>query len=256
MELTILGSGTYQPELTRHASSYLIKIGKQKLMFDFGRGVLDQLLKLNIHYNDIDAIFISHAHADHCSELASFLHIALAEPEKGRKRRKAITIYGPKGIKKVINHISNAFGFKKFQPRHKIKVKELADNSAVRDQSWIMKSYNVKHAQNIKCLSYRLKSKNKVLAYSGDTEDCPGLRKAVEKADLAVIEASWPQGVNLKGHMAAESVGKIAHELKIKKLVLTHIAPYYLKNLDIKKEAKQFYKGPVLIAKDLMKIKI
>jgi len=77
MEITVLGSGTYQPELKRHCSGYLIKISRQNLVFDFGRGTLDQLLKLGINYFDIDSIFISHTHADHCSELSSFLHITL-----------------------------------------------------------------------------------------------------------------------------------------------------------------------------------
>jgi len=49
MKLTILGSGTYQPELKRHSSSYLLEIGKQKLAFDFGRGALDQLLRRKVN---------------------------------------------------------------------------------------------------------------------------------------------------------------------------------------------------------------
>ena len=67
-----------------------VRAGKQNLVFDFGRGALGQLLKLGIKYYEIDAIFISHTHADHCSELSSFLHIALAEPPIGKFRKKDI----------------------------------------------------------------------------------------------------------------------------------------------------------------------
>ena len=256
MELIILGSGTYQPELTRHSSSYLVKIDKQNLVFDFGRGTLDQLLKVGINYYDINVIFITHTHADHCSELSSFLHIALAEPEKGKFRKKNIAIYGPKGIKKTINHIAKAFGLEKFQPPHKVEIKELTNGDVVKGRNWTVRSYKVKHSQTIKCLSYRLKSKNKILAYSGDTEDCSGLRRSCKNADLAIIEASWPKELDIKGHMTGEKAGRIAQELKIQKLILTHIAPYYLKNFNVKGEVKTFYKGPILIAKDLMKIKV
>jgi len=45
MKLTILGSGTYFPELNRHFSSYLIQTNGLNLVFDFGRGALDGLIK-------------------------------------------------------------------------------------------------------------------------------------------------------------------------------------------------------------------
>lgn len=256
MKVIILGSGTYQPELTRHSSSYLVKVGKQNLVFDFGRGVLDQLLKMHVKYHDIDVIFITHTHADHCSELGSFLHIALAEPEKGKFRRKDIAIYGPKGTKKTINHILKAFGLEKFQPQHKVELKELINDDVIKGQGWIVKSYSVKHSPDMECLAYRLESKNKILAYSGDTEDCSGLRNVCQKADVAIIETSWPEELDPKGHMTGEKVGKVARESEIKKLILTHISPYYLENFDIKNKVKEFYKGPVFIAEDLAKIKV
>ncbi len=94
MEITILGSGNYQPlKKDRYFPAYLVKAGKQNLVFDFGRGALGQLLKLGIKYYEIDAIFISHTHADHCSELSSFLHIALAEPPIGKFRNIPFKVF-------------------------------------------------------------------------------------------------------------------------------------------------------------------
>jgi len=255
MEITVLGSGTYQPELKRHCSGYLIKISRQNLVFDFGRGTLDQLLKLGINYFDIDSIFISHTHADHCSELSSFLHITLARPPTAKFKERDLTIYGPKGLKKNLNHILRAFNLTKYWPLRNIKVKELVNNSVVKGKSWMVQSYIVKHSPTLNCLAFRLKSKNKILAYSGDTEDCLGLRKACKNADLAIIEASNPKGFG-SGHMTGEIVGQLAQDSKLKKLILTHISPRYLKNFNVKKEVKKFYEGPVFIAKDLMKIKI
>ena len=288
MEIIILGSGTYQPEQERFSSSYLVKVAKQNLIFDFGRGALGQLLKAGINYYDIDAIFITHTHADHCSELGSFLHIALAEPENGRFRKKDITIYTPRGAKKAINHMLKAFGLEKFKPRYKVKIKELTDSGTIKGQGWIVRSYEARHSQAIECLSYRLEAKGKIFAYSGDTQDCPGLRQSCKDADLAIIEANCPEeldlkhrnfnsyadlgvwgktiwfppgvtsalGDSLRGHMSGEKAGRVARETKIKKLVLTHIASHYLENFDIKSSAKNFCKCPVFIAKDLMRIKI
>ncbi len=260
MELTVLGSGTYQPTLDRHPSSYLVKTGNQNLIFDFGRGVLDQLMKLGIQYYDIDAIFISHLHADHSSELSSLLHIALAEPAMGKKRRKKLFIYGPQGLLKTYNYILKAFELdREFKPKYPILVKELSDEAIIKDKGWLINSYTVEHGvpnSKLKSLAYRFISGKKILAYSGDCGDCPGLHKAVKNADLAIIEASWPKELKPKMHLTANQAGQIAEKERVKKLVLTHISPYYLSHFNVKKIAQKYFHGFILIANDLMKIRI
>jgi len=256
MELIVLGSGTYQPEVNRHSSGYLLKVEGQNIVFDFGRGVLDHLMKSGVEYTDIDVIFITHTHADHCSELASLLHISLAESIKGARRTKEIVIYGPEGIKDTINNILKAFGLADRKPRYNVVVRELGDGDKIEGNGWIVSSYNVMHSKKIKCLAYRLESSGKVFAYSGDTKDCPGLRKVCENADIAVIEASWPKEVESTDHLIGEETGKIAQESGVKKLVFTHVAPYYLKNFSVIDDVKRFYKGKAIMAKDLMKVTI
>jgi len=256
MKITILGSGTYQPELTRHSSSYLLEVGKQKLAFDFGRGALDQLLKKGVNYYNLDAIFISHFHADHSAELIPFLFIALIEPKTGKFRRKDLTIYGPKGIIKALNYVGRAFNFIQYKPKHKIFIKELRDSSRVKGKNWSLESFSVEHSSSLNCLAYRIKSAGRIFCYSGDSSDCPGLRKACRNANLAVIEASWPEKMKPKDHLTGDQTGKIAKECQVKKLILTHIAPYYLKNFDVVKEVKKYYRGQVLLAEDLMTINI
>lgn len=256
MELVILGPGTYQPEVDRHASGYLLKTGGQNIVFDFGRGALDNLMKSGVNYYDIDTIFITHIHADHCEELAPLLHVSLAEPIKGQLRKGDLTIYGPKGIKKTIEHLLFAFNLADKKPRYKILVKELGDGEVVKGGSWSVRGYAVKHDTTINCLAYRLEAERRVFAYSGDNTDCKGLRAACDHADIAVIEASWPKEIVQNTHMTGEDAGKVANESRVRKLVLTHIAPYYLENFDVIGDALKFYGGPVLIAKDLMSVKV
>ena len=121
MKITVLGSGTYVPQLDKLNSSYLVQIGKENLVFDFGRGAINQLLKKGVEYYDIDRIFITHTHADHCSELISLLHIALAGPYQEKYRTKELVIYGPKGIKKTINNLLEAFYLSDKKPVYEVK---------------------------------------------------------------------------------------------------------------------------------------
>ena len=58
----------------------------------------------------------------------------------------------------------------------------------------------------------------------------------------------------MKGHINGEELGKLAQETKIKKLIVTHVANTYLHQ--VKKDIRKNYKEKVIIAKDLMKIKI
>lgn len=253
MKLTILGSGTFEPELKRHSSSYLVQIKKENLIFDFGRGVIEQLMKAGVEYHEIDKIFITHTHADHCSELSSFLQITLIQlMQKDRKRK--LTIYGPRGIKKTINYILHAF-YLEDKPVNKISIEELNDRNAVKSTNWKVQCFKVKHL-GVNSLAYRLTRKNKILAYSGDSEDCAGLRKACENADLAILESSYANEANTRGHLNYHKVGEIAQIMNVKKVIATHISAKRLKETNPKKEIKKYYKGPVLIAEDLMQVNL
>lgn len=256
MKIVILGSGTYQPKIDRHCSSYLIKTDSKNLVFDFGRGAIDQLLKAGIKYYNIDVIFITHTHADHCSELGSFLQIALAEPQEARYRNKDLVIYGPAGIKDTIKHLLDAFGLSDKEPKFKIEVRELKNNDSIKAENWMVKSFEVKHSTKNKCLAYRLESSNKVIAYSGDTEYCEGLKSACKDADLAVIETNNPNELEKQGHMTGRLTGKIAFESKVKKLVVAHVSPEYLEDFKVLEDIKKIYKGPVVLAEDMMKINV
>ena len=103
MKLTILGSGTYQPELTRHSSAYLVETDSgAKICFDFGRSAIDQLLKLNIRITEIDAVFISHWHGDHVADIIALLHYTVAPLPDDISvfrpiRKNPLKIYGPTG---------------------------------------------------------------------------------------------------------------------------------------------------------------
>jgi ribonuclease BN (tRNA processing enzyme) len=180
----------------------------------------------------------------------------LAEPYKEEKRKNKMTIYGPKGTKARVNHILAAIGMLGRKPKHEISIKEIGDGHSVALGCCTVTGYHVVHSHQGACLAYRIESNKKVICYSGDTSYCPGLKKACMNADLAIIEASFPAKFNFEGHMTTEKTASLAKLTNVKKLVLTHISSNYLKKYNMLKEAKKFYEGPLMIAKDMMRIKI
>jgi ribonuclease BN (tRNA processing enzyme) len=259
MKLTILGSGTFQPELERHSSAYLIETGQSKICFDFGRGAIDQLLKAGIHPKEIDTIFISHWHADHIADLVPLFHIAgIPAPTRiwdpGWKREKPLKIYGPKGTLEKIGYMGKMIAEDILSSKN-LEIRELGEE-IIKGDDWQVKSFKTDHSKKLINLCYRLESQGKILVYSGDTINTAGLRESILDADVAIVEASWPGEVNPKTHLSGEVAGKIAQEQNVKKLILTHISPYYLEKFDPVSDAKKYFKGEVLLARDLMRIEI
>ncbi len=109
--MTVLGSGNFLPDTSRHCSSYLLEVNKKKIMFDFGRGAIDSLIKKKINLKEIQNIFISHMHSDHFSEIGSFLGWVIDEPSLLKVEHK-VRIFGPRGIKKAVKRLLKAFQMK------------------------------------------------------------------------------------------------------------------------------------------------
>ena len=64
MEVTILGCSGGYPGPGQSASGYLLTINEKKVLIDCGSGVFSNL-QLHVPLNGLDAILITHLHADH-----------------------------------------------------------------------------------------------------------------------------------------------------------------------------------------------
>jgi ribonuclease Z len=73
IELTILGSGSATPTLTRNPTSQFLQIDGKCLLIDCGEGTQMQLMKFQLKSSKIDTILISHLHGDHYFGLPGLL---------------------------------------------------------------------------------------------------------------------------------------------------------------------------------------
>ncbi len=74
-----------------------------------------------------------------------------------------------------------------------------------------------------------------------------------KNCDLLILDCGQIKPGN--GHLTPTLAGQIAQAAQVKKLLLTHFYPE-MEKIDIKKIVKKYYSGPIILAKDLMKIKI
>ncbi len=75
MQITFLGSSHGVPEPNRKVSCALVEVGEKKYLIDAGCDPMPELINRNIHPNEINAIFITHAHGDHANGLVSFVNL-------------------------------------------------------------------------------------------------------------------------------------------------------------------------------------
>ena len=97
MEAFILGCGGMMPLPYRHLTSVLLRREGNLFLFDCGEGTQVSLRRLNLKWKKIDAIFISHTHADHVTGLPGILMLS-AQVD----RTEPLYIYGPPKIKEYI----------------------------------------------------------------------------------------------------------------------------------------------------------
>lgn len=98
MNLTILGCYAATPRTFTNPTSQVLEIKNRLFLIDCGEGTQVQLRKNKIRFSRINHIFISHLHGDHLYGL-----IGLVSTFMLLNRTTDLHIYGPKGIKKIVN---------------------------------------------------------------------------------------------------------------------------------------------------------
>jgi len=98
--LTILGFNSAIPTINTSPTAQLLEMEERCFLIDCGEGTQVQLRKAKARFSKINHIFISHLHGDHCFGLpgliASFRLLGRDTP---------LHVYGPKGIKKMLETI-------------------------------------------------------------------------------------------------------------------------------------------------------
>ncbi len=254
ISVTILGSGTCVPSLRRSSCSILIKIKDKLLLFDSGVGTMRRLLEAGTDVFDVSFVFYSHFHPDHTGELASFL-FANKYPD-GTRRKLPVTFVAGKGFAKFYDRLKMVYGYWIELAPGLVKIVELDNNAhdMCSFDDFTVESLPVNH--NEESIAYRITgSGGESVVYSGDTDFSDNLVTLSKNADLLICESALPDELKVKGHLTPSLAGEIATRANVRKLVLTHFYPE-CDHVDIEKQCRKTYSGPLLLAEDLMKIEL
>ncbi len=86
MKLTVVGCSGSFPSAESACSSYLVEADGFRLLLDMGNGALGELQR-HCGLYDLDAIFLSHLHADHCIDMCAYFVARYYRPRRRPLRR-------------------------------------------------------------------------------------------------------------------------------------------------------------------------
>lgn len=250
MEVFVLGSGVGALNLKRSYPGLFIKSEQQSLLVDPGPGSIRQLLKAGFSCNDVDLIVFTHFHPDHCLDFISFL---FACKYSLRPRERDLSVVGAPGLEDFYKGAVGIFGKAIIPEAFKLSLKE-AGKAVLKFGKTELTTELVAHSDIAIGIRYEDES-GKILCYSGDTDYCSGIVELARKADLLILECSFPDEGKVEGHLTPSFAGRIAREADAHKLVLTHFYPV-CDGYDILAQCKKEFNGESQMAYDLMKIDV
>jgi ribonuclease BN (tRNA processing enzyme) len=187
------------------------------IWIDPGPGTLANLQR-HITLESLTAIWISHVHADHFSDILIAWY-ALAEA----RRAAPIPVFGPLGWERRVKSF--------FDPRPDdfledvFSVEHLEDGHNVALGGISLTSRQVEH--DVPTFGLRASAGTEVVAYSGDSRRCPAQAELARNADVFLCEAyaTAPGSAAHEWHMTPEDASAIADQAMVRRLVLTHLSP-------------------------------
>lgn len=264
MDICLLGTGGMMPLPDRALTSLYVRCNGKAVLIDCGEGTQIAIRKAGLRFKPIEAILITHFHADHISGLPGLL---LTLGNEGRT--EPVHMYGPVGLEKVVSCLRIIVGELPYEiVYHELATGEMTDFSC---GEFTASAIPMDHG--MPCFGYRLdrnrpgrfdpvRAKERGvpvllwsrlqkgesldgfvpedvlgqprrglrLVYATDSRPVPALTEFSKNADLLVLEGMFGEPEKLARaqeakHMLMQEASAIAAESGAKQLLLTHFSP-------------------------------
>ncbi len=205
MKLTILGKyGPYPQGANTACSGYLIEHENTKILVDCGTGVLGRLMS-KINLKDLDAIYLTHLHFDHTSDLLP-LRYYLDDLDLD------INVY---------TSLTNTPYAEVLLSHPHFMLHDINESSNINIGTLNLTFYKMEHP----VLNYGVLIKGNInLGITGDTVYCENVIKLAKKSDYLLADCSKPLGFN-GPHMSADKAFEIFKSSNTT-ILSTHVTPY------------------------------
>jgi ribonuclease BN (tRNA processing enzyme) len=244
MRVTVIGCAGSFPGPDSPASCYLLEAEGFRLVIDMGNGALGVLQRYAELFS-IDAICLSHLHADHCVDLGAYWVARQFAPDGARP---PIPVHGPHGtaarVKPELGPGGHPDDGHPGPPRFDFH--DLAPGP-FEIGPFRLTTAHMNHP--VETFGFRVEHAGWQLAYSADTGETDALIRLAQDVDLLLCEASFLDGQDAPPglHLTARQAAQHAARAGAGRLVLTHLVPWNDRERS-RDQASQAYRGPVSLA--------
>ncbi len=225
LTLSIVGSSPAIPRPGGASSSYLVRTPNAAVLLDIGIGSVGKL-QLATEYQRLDAVVISHMHADHFFDLAPLRYackygeprpkkpIAVWLPPRGRvgleSLRKAVSIDA------TPDFFDSVFAVGEYDPCAALAIGDIR-----------LSFGRTRHY--VEAYAIRVQHNGATLTYSSDTAPCDAVIELARGSSLFLCEAALGLDTETgeRGHSSAQEAGSMAKSAGVERLVLTHYPAWY-----------------------------
>jgi ribonuclease BN (tRNA processing enzyme) len=238
MRLTVLGGCGAWPEAGQACSGFLVEQDGFRLLLDLGYATVPRLLEL-LPAEQVDAVFISHGHPDHCADLNPLLRARALRDSPA----PALPVYAPPGALDAVlaldrpGMLAGAYTLHEFSAGTRLEIGPFHVDTRLLPH-WTPNA------------GVRLAAGATALTYTGDSGPSPYLAELADGAALFVAEASYVDRVPVDSRLYLSSARQAAWEAAragAGRLLLTHLMPG-TDHGAARTAARAEYGGPVDVA--------
>ena len=221
-DVTFIGTSDAFAAGGRRQSAIYLRCDQGAVLLDCGPTTNTGLMQLGIDRNDVDAIVISHFHADHFSGIPHFLLAAHHQDE----RRKPITIAGPSGIERRVRELAQAMGapLKGDESLYETRFQEFSIDQACEIGPVTLRGFSTHHPADCSPHGMVVQIGSHRIAFSGDTGWFEGLPECVAGCDLFICECTLSQP-GYEFHLDLETLIARLASFDCGRIILTHLGP-------------------------------
>jgi ribonuclease BN (tRNA processing enzyme) len=250
MRLTVLGASPACQNPGGACSGYLVEEDGTAVVIDCGSGVFGRLQQY-VKPEDVQAVIISHMHADHTLDLMQYrYYLNFSSATRPPHQRPALYL-PPEGHEKLLGvsrlqdtspeFFSKVFDTHEYDPLVGLNIGALRVGFVP-----------VRHIPH----TYAMRIKGSAeLAFSADSGPCEGLLEVARDSDLFLCECANTEQSQYKFHLTPRQAGSVAQEAGAHQLLLTHRWWIDGKESAVR-EASELFRGPIQLASEDMRVTI
>ena len=247
LQLTPIGTSPAWYNPGEPSSGFLLEGDGHRVLVDCGSGVVSRYLALFGADQPIDAIVLSHVHADHCFDLVP-LKFGI---DYGTLGDWSPQLWLPPGARERLTRLASTWDEDFSYFSETFDVHEFDTHASFEVRPFSVRALDVPHYIESRALRFELGDTS--FGYSSDLGPSREIAPFMQGVDLLLAEAACPEDADLaaagRGHITATEAGQIAREAGAHSLLLTHVPEELGFDRSRAAAAAAFDDGPVHVAR-------